>query len=138
VVARSRHFQLLVADDDPGVRETLVEMLQPDFETLEAESGEEAIELVTRREIHLVLFDVHMPLLTGLEALRVVKRIRAELPCILMSANWDERLQAEAFEAHAHTVLHKPMTRRELVTTVTTALDDAWSEVWSPESESDG
>lgn len=128
MVARNRHFQLLVADDDPGVRETLVEMLQPEFETVLAESGAEAIELIEHRDIHLVLFDVHMPLLTGLEALRVVKQIRAELPCILMSANWTERLRAEAMAAQAHTVLQKPMTRRELVSTVTTALDEAWRE----------
>jgi CheY-like chemotaxis protein len=135
VVARNRHYQLLVADDDPGVRETLVEMLQPEFDTLVAESGEEAIEVVEHRDIHLVLFDVHMPVLTGLEALRVVKQIRAELPCILMSANWTDRLRAEAIEARAHTVLQKPMTRRELVTTVTTALDEAWHDLWSADSE---
>ncbi len=119
-------FQLLIADDDPGVRETLVDMLQPRFQALEAESGEEAIELIEQREIHLVLFDLHMPVLTGLEALKVIRASHAELPGILMSANWTDRLRAEAYAAEVHAVLDKPMTRKELVMTVATALDAAY------------
>lgn len=109
------------------MRETLVEMLHPEFHTIDVESGEEAIEIVEHREIHLVLFDVHMPVLTGIDALRVVKRLRAELPSILLSANWTEPLRAAALELHPSAVLQKPLTRRELVTTVATALDDAYA-----------
>jgi CheY-like chemotaxis protein len=128
MTARPDRFQLLIADDDRGVRETLAEMLQPAFETLEAECGEEAIKIVEHREIHLVLFDVHMPIVTGLEALRIVKQLRAELPCILMSADWTDSLRLEAIELNASAVLGKPMTRRELVTTVTDALGTAYGD----------
>jgi CheY-like chemotaxis protein len=124
---------LLIADDDPVMRETLVEMLQPEFTTIDVESGEQAIEVVEHREIHLAILDVHMPLLSGIEALRLVRRLRLELPCILMSANWTDPLRSEAISSQAAAVLQKPVTRRELVTTVTTALDDAYSRIWSPE-----
>lgn len=127
MVASSRHYRLLIADDDPAMRETLVEMLHPDFSTIDVESGEEAIEVVENREIHLVLFDVHMPVLTGIDALRVVKQIRRELPSILMSANWTTPLRALALELQPSAVLEKPITRRELVTTVTAALEEAYS-----------
>ncbi|MFV0444962.1 MAG: response regulator [Planctomycetaceae bacterium] len=133
MVARRRAYQLLIADDDPAMRETLVEMLQPKFETIDVESGEEAIEVVEHREIHLAIFDVHMPLLTGIEALRLVRRLREELPCILMSANWTDPLRSEALSSQASAVLQKPMSRRELVTTVTTALDEAYPRLWTPD-----
>ena len=135
MVARRRPFQLLIADDDPAMRETLVEMLHPDFATIDVESGEEALEIIERCEVHLALLDLHMPLLTGLEALREVRRLRDALPCILMSANWTDPLRAQAIESQASAVLQKPMTRRELVTTVTLALDDAYPEVWTPDRE---
>ena len=126
MVATRPHYQLLIADDDPAMRETLVEMLSPEFDTIGVESGEQAIEVVEHREVHLVLFDVHMPVVTGIDALRILKQLRAELPAILMSANWTESLRIAALELHASAVLQKPITRRELVTTVTAALDGAY------------
>ena len=134
-MAVSRQFQLLIADDDPAMRATLVDMLQPEFETIDVESAEEAIEVVEQREIHLALFDVHMPVVTGIEALRLVRRLRNRLPCILMSANWTEPLRSEAIASRASAVLQKPMTRRELVTSVTTALGGAYSDVWTPDAD---
>jgi CheY-like chemotaxis protein len=134
VIASRQHVQLLVADDDPGFRETLVEMLPPEFDPICVETGDEAIEVVERRDIHLALFDVHMPVLTGVEVLRLVKRLRADLPCILMSADWTQQLRWEAREARAHTLLAKPVSRTDLVTTVTLALDDP-GHIWSPDDE---
>lgn len=133
MVAQRRPIQLLIADDDPAMRETLVEMLRPEFETIDVESGEEAIEVVEHREIHLAILDLHMPLLSGIQALRLVRQRRFGLPCILMSANWTEPLRSEALSSQASAVLQKPVTRRELVTTITTALDDAYPRIWSPE-----
>jgi len=126
VVASRPRYQLLIADDDPAMRETLVEMLCPEFAAIDVESAEQAIELVEHEAIDLVLFDVHMPLVTGIDALRIVKRLRAELPAILMSAHWTEPLRIAALELRPAAVLHKPVTRRELVTTVTAALHDAY------------
>ena len=127
-------MRVLIADDDPAMRETLVEMLQPEFETIDVESGAEAVEVVEHGEIHLVILDVHMPLLSGIEALRQVRLVRFELPCILLSANWTLPLREEALSCHASAVLEKPVSRRELVTTISSALDDAYPELWSPDS----
>lgn len=128
MLAPPRPYHLLIADDDPVMRETLVEMLRPEFETIDVESGEEAIEVVGQQEIHLVLFDLHMPRLTGIETLRVVKQMRSELPSILMSANWTEPLRAAALELHPSAVLQKPISRRELVGSVTTALQETYTD----------
>ena len=67
-----------------ALRETLCEVLSPQgFRTLLAEDGEQAVRIVRTERVHLVLLDMHMPKLTGLETLRQVKQLKALLPCIL-------------------------------------------------------
>ena len=76
---------LLITDDDSDFRETLHLALEPrGFRTLLAGDGEEALQIVRREEVHLLLLDMHMPKLTGLETLRLVRQFRAMLPCILL------------------------------------------------------
>ena len=93
---------------------------------IEAQSGEEALELAAHEEVHLALFDMHMQRLTGLEALRQLKEIYIVAPCILITADYTTELCDDAAEAHAFTVLKKPVTRRELVDAVATAVATAY------------
>jgi CheY-like chemotaxis protein len=115
---------LLITDDDPAFRETLREVLRPQgYRTLLAGDGEEALLIVRSQEVHLVLLDMQMPKLTGLETLHRVKQFRALLPCIILSAGLDEGLIEQARAAHAFSVLSKPVTRRQITWTVRQALE---------------
>ena len=88
---------LLITDDDPGFRETLRVVFEPrGVHTLLAGDGQEAIEIVHQEKIHLVLLDMHMPKLTGLETLQQLKEFRAMLPCILLTAQLDDRIVEQA------------------------------------------
>jgi len=123
VNARSQApYQLLIADDDAGFRNVLKELFNPYFELFEAESGEEAVELVEQFQVDLVLLDMHMDVLTGLEAVRIMKQINAILPCILITADATDELRQDASDADAFEVLSKPFKRQELVSTVSHAL----------------
>ena len=113
---------LLITDDDHDFRETLRAVFEPRFRTLMAGDGEEALEIVRRQEVHLVLLDMHMPKLTGLETLRQVKRFKSLLPCILLSAGLDESLIRQAQLAEAFSVLSKPISRKQLTSTVEAAM----------------
>lgn len=117
-----RDYRVLIADDDRGFRETLEIILEPHFLTLTVECAEQAIEVVEHDPIDLVLFDMHMHILTGLEALVLVKQLRADLPCILITADLTDALRQQALAAHAHAVLKKPVARRDLILQVGTAL----------------
>lgn len=119
-------YQLLIADDDEDFRRTLCEIFEPFFRLLEAQSGEEALELAAHEQVHLALFDMHMHRLTGLEALRQLKEIHIIAPCILITADYSTSLCDDAAEAQAFTVLKKPVTKRELVSTVATAVATAY------------
>ena len=114
---------LLITDDDPGFRETLQVVFEPEgFRTLLAGTGEEALDIVRTQEVHLVLLDMHMPRLTGLETLRLLRQFKAMLPCILLSARLDERIIEQAQRAQAFSVLSKPVTRGQLTGVVRQAL----------------
>ncbi len=109
---------LLITDDDRDFRETLRGVFEPrGYETLLAGDGEEALDIVRHHDVHLLLLDMHMPRLTGLETIRRVKQMRSVLPCILMSANLDELLAEEARQADAFEVLEKPF-RFDVITRV--------------------
>src|SRR5207237_4926643 len=87
-----------------------------------AGDGEEALKIVGQEDVHLVLLDMHMPRLTGLETMRRVKQFRSRLPCILLSARLDDALVQQARLAEAFSVLAKPVSRLEITNTVDHAL----------------
>lgn len=119
-------FRLLIADDDRGVREALRAIFEPYFDLVEAESGDEAVDLIERVRVDIALLDMHMPRRTGLETLRVLKRVRAEAPGILVTAEASDALRRDAAEADAFDVLSKPVRKATLVSTVDAALRSAY------------
>jgi CheY-like chemotaxis protein len=119
---------LLITDDDRAFRETLQGVFVPKgYRTLLASDGEEALSIVRREEVHLLLVDMHMPKLTGLETLRAVKRFKSILPCILLSAHLDEPLIEQARLARAFSVLAKPVTVRQITSIVRLALEQTYN-----------
>jgi CheY-like chemotaxis protein len=123
VVPSTRPLRMLIADDDSAFRKTLRAIFEPNFLTLEAESGEEAIEIAESEHLDIALLDMHMRVLTGLETLQLLKSVQILLPCILITADATEELRQRATEAEAYSVLKKPVKKLELVLTVSAALE---------------
>ncbi|HEX4132051.1 MAG TPA: response regulator [Pirellulales bacterium] len=120
-------LSILITDDDRRFRETVREVIAPQgFRTLLAGDGQEALEILQRDEVHLLLLDMHMPRLSGLETIERVKRLNSQLPCILMSAEADEQLVQRALEAQAFAVLRKPVSRDTIICNVRQALRRAY------------
>ncbi len=118
---------MLITDDDRDFRETLGGVFEArGFHTMLAEDGQEALDILLRERIHVMLVDMHMPRLTGLETIRRVKQIDAGVPCILLSGEMTEMLaeaarQAAAFASHA-----KPISLPEITQTVRLAMRQAY------------
>jgi CheY-like chemotaxis protein len=124
-----RPFSILVADDDPGSREALSTLLaERGFQTLQAENGEEAIDIVRVEMIHLVFFDMHMPRMTGLEALEQVRMINALLPAILVTADANREVIRQAFQAHVYSVIPKPVNKNIVLHTLARALRQVYGD----------
>lgn len=120
-------YSILITDDDTGCREVLRSIVEPEgFRTLEASSGEEAIDIVREEPVHLVLLDMNMPTLTGLETLQLVRQINDLLPCILVTADANEGLMRQALRARAYSVLAKPVSKNIVLYTVVRALVRAY------------
>ena len=119
-----RPYSILITDDDPAVRETFREIFEPvGYRTLLAESGEEAIDIVQGQDVHILLMDMHLPKLTGLETMEIVRQIKGLLPMILISAEQSDNLLRKALSAQAFCVLAKPVSKNAVIYVVTRALE---------------
>jgi len=123
----SERYSIVIADDDRASREGLRDIVEQEgYRTFLAGDGEEALEIVRAEPIHLLVCDMYMPRLTGLETLELVRQINEVLPCILVSGEVSDRLMRQAMLAKAYSVLAKPVSKNVLLYTVVRALVKAY------------
>lgn len=109
---------ILVVDDEPIVRGVVVRYLERDgFRTLEAASGDEAQRLLERQPPSLVVLDVMLPGIDGLELCRWI-RSRSDLPIVMLTARGEETDRIVGLELGADDYLTKPFSPRELAVRV--------------------
>jgi len=105
---------VLVVDDEPIVRDVVVRYLERDgYGTLEAATGDEARRLLERESPSLVVLDVMLPGLSGLELCRWI-RARSEVPIVMLTALGEEADRIVGLELGADDYLTKPFSPREL------------------------
>ncbi len=108
--------RVLVVDDEEDLRRLVRLSLSADFEVLEASHALEAIEQVRAHDVEVVLLDVMMPGMSGLEAVPKLKAAaRGPLPVILLTALDDQTSRNQGLAAGADDYLGKPVDRRELI-----------------------
>jgi DNA-binding response OmpR family regulator len=113
---------VLVVDDEPIVREVVVSYLEREgYRTLEAADGERARRLVEEASPSLVVLDVMLPRIDGLELCRWI-RSRSDLPVILLTARGEEADRIVGLELGADDYVTKPFSPRELAARVRTVL----------------
>ena len=121
--------RILIVDDDPGQRSLLDSFLRGQgFETVLAESGERALELLPAGKFSMMISDVRMPGLTGLETLQRARKNFPALPVLLVTAYADIRDAVEAMRDGALNYLAKPIDLDELLATVRQATGIAKTE----------
>jgi two-component system OmpR family response regulator len=106
---------ILVVDDDPHIRQLLVFALgKAGLATLEAGDGEEAVALITAQKPDLVILDINMPRMDGLEVCRRV-RATSSVPILFLSSRDDEIDRVLGIELGADDYVVKPFSPREVV-----------------------
>jgi len=114
--------RILIVDDDPGQRSLLNSFLQSQhFDTVTADSGENALELLRVGKFDMMISDVRMPGLNGLETLRRARKEHATLPVLLVTAFTDVRDAVAAMRDGAVNYLAKPIDLDELLASVRNA-----------------
>ena len=115
--------RILIVDDDPGQRSLLNSFLRSQgFETALADSGERALEMLRSGKFAMMISDVRMPGLSGLETLRRARQEHATLPVLLVTAFTDVRDAVAAMRDGAVNYLAKPIDLDELLNSVRQAV----------------
>jgi DNA-binding response OmpR family regulator len=116
--------RVLICDDEAFFRNAVSEILRKEgFDVIAAAGGAEAIERIGREEVGVVILDVVMPEMDGLEALRRIKAENAAIQVIVITAHSDEDAILNALRLGALDYLAKPIHAQELALSVKKALD---------------
>ncbi|MCO6048095.1 sigma-54 dependent transcriptional regulator [Aeoliella sp. ICT_H6.2] len=119
-------LHILIVDDEPPQRELLGDVVQSlGMSPVEVESGEAALELIAREPPDMVLLDVRLGGISGLETLRRIRQSLPDLPVLLITGFADVRQAVEAVKCGADDYLSKPIDLEELQTAITDALGRA-------------
>lgn len=114
--------RILVVDDEPQIRRVLRSTLMGEGYTVaEARNGEEALAAVREQAPALVLLDVNMPAMSGLETCRVL-RATSEVPVIMLTVRNREQDKVDALDAGADDYVTKPFSTPELLARIRAAL----------------
>ncbi|HEX6766524.1 MAG TPA: sigma-54 dependent transcriptional regulator [Polyangiaceae bacterium] len=114
---------ILCVDDDPAVGKVLSALLaQAGMNALTASNGSEALELLGRRAVDLVVSDLRMPGIGGMDLLRSIVERWPDLPVVILTAHGTVPLAVEAMRAGAADFLLKPFDREEVLFVVEKAL----------------
>lgn len=113
---------VLIVDDEPQIRRVLRSTLSfRGYEILEASTGEEAVELARKAKPDLVLLDVNLPGISGIEVCRELRRFTAA-PIIMLTVRSAERDKVVALDAGADDYVTKPFSIEELLARVRASL----------------
>ena len=119
-MSQERRFQVLVVDDEPGMRETLVDILeQSGYDVRAASDGADALHAIRNNDVDVVVMDVQMPNRDGVS---VLQELSPPPPAVIMVTAYavEERLRA-AVDANAFAILHKPFPVGRLLSLVASA-----------------
>ena len=120
-------FNVLLVDDEAEFLETLVKRLRKrKLNATGVGSGEEALEILTERPIDVVVLDVKMPGMDGIETLRKIKNITPLVEVIMLTGHANMEVAIEGMELGAFDYLMKPMDIDELLY----KLQDAYKKKW--------
>jgi two-component system KDP operon response regulator KdpE len=113
---------ILVVDDEPAIRRLLrTSLAANDYRPIEAENGRAALEAIHREKPDLVILDLGLPDIDGLEVIRTV-RATSPVPIVVLSSRDDERGKVAALDLGADDYVTKPFGVEELVARIRTAL----------------
>ncbi len=117
---------ILVVDDEPDVRQLVVEFLEDKgYRTLTAGSALEAIAAVQRDRPDLILMDIMMPQMNGLEALQRIRQIDRQVGVIMLTGVDDEAVAKQAMQREAYDYITKPLDFAYLELAILTKLAHA-------------
>lgn len=118
--------RILIIEDEAAIRRVLVKILSEEnqgYEVFEAEDGLAGMEILKKEDFDLVLCDIKMPKMDGVEVLEAVKKIKPEIPMVMISGHGDLETAVNTMKLGAFDYISKPPDLNRLLNTVRIALD---------------
>jgi len=118
--------KILIIEDEAAIRRVLVKILTEEndtYEVVEAEDGLAGIEMIKKEDHDLILCDIKMPKMDGVEVLEAVKKIKPETPIVMISGHGDLDTAVNTMRLGAFDYISKPPDLNRLLNTVRIALD---------------
>lgn len=110
---------ILVVDDNKGILELLILLLSKHgLSVISASSGNECLAIVKSRPVDLVILDVMMPVMDGLQVCQELRKITPSMPIILLTARDDMMTRAAAMDLGVSEFVAKPVNNRDLLNRV--------------------
>lgn len=114
---------IAIVDDEKKIRDMVKSYLENEgFSVVEAEDGAAAVQLVEKHEVDLILLDVMMPNMNGLQALAKIRLLSEKMPVIMLTAKTEEIDKLLGLEMGADDYITKPFSMRELAARIRTVL----------------
>ena len=111
-------YNILICDDEQDIVNALkIYLANPDYHLLEAHTGQEALDALERKDIHLVLLDIMMPEMDGITALAKLRQV-SNVPVILLTAKSEDTDKILGLNVGADDYITKPFSMRELIARV--------------------
>jgi CheY-like chemotaxis protein len=117
-----RNIRILIVDDEPAMRE-VIKLILKNYEVIEAANGLEAIKRCEERKPDLILMDIMMPRMNGIEATKIILEKFPDARIVAVTA-YATHKGKEMLEAGALEILEKPFGRRKLEELVERLIDD--------------
>jgi two-component system, NtrC family, nitrogen regulation response regulator NtrX len=115
---------ILVVDDEEGIRESLSGIFEDEgHHVIAVSSGEEALRIVREQSLDLVLLDVWLPKIDGIETLRQIKALKKELPVIIISGHGTIEIAVKATRMGAYDFLEKPLSLDRVLISANRAME---------------
>ena len=118
--------KILIIEDEAAIRRVLLKILSeenPDYKVSEAEDGLQGVELIKKENFDLILCDIKMPKMDGIEVLNQIKIIKPETPIVMISGHGDLDTAVRSMRIGAFDYISKPPDLNRLLNTVRIALD---------------
>ena len=118
--------KILIIEDEPAIRRVLIKILSEESDTYsvdEAEDGIIGFDKIKNNDYDLVLCDIKMPKMDGVELLEAVKKIKPEIPVVMISGHGDMETAIQTMRLGAFDYISKPPDLNRLLNTVRNALD---------------
>jgi len=116
-------YKILLVDDDPNCLDAIEQLMQRDgYETFPISEGSKAVKVVVENSIDLAIVDFNLPDMDGLHVIHQIKRIKQNIPVILVTAQPSKEIKIASLEAGAFSFISKPIDIPKLRQTVVEAL----------------